>query len=212
VQRVKQNDSEWHPDCLSRDGDSVVKQQNQTGELEMKQRILRTWVVGLIGLAVPTIGMAQGEVFGPQEGEWEMTLGGSGSNNKDFDSGGFGASGSIGYFFTDDWEVALRQGVSYSDVSGSTTWNAATRAAVDYHFDLNRLRPFVGVNFGGLYGKSVTDSWAAGLEGGLKYYVKPKTFIFAMGEYQWLFKDADRADNNFDEGQFVYSIGLGFNF
>ena len=176
------------------------------------QRILGTWMAGLIAVSVPTIAMAHDEPFGPQGGEWEMTLGGSGSNNRNFKAGGFGANASIGYFLTDAWELAVRQGANYSDIEGSTTWNAATRGAIDFHLDLNRFQPFVGANFGGLYGKSVTDTWAAGLEAGLKFYVQPKTFIFAMIEYQWLFKDADRADENFDDGQFLYTLGIGFNF
>ena len=38
------------------------------------------------------------------------------------------------------------------------------------------------------------------------------TFIFAMAEYDWLFSHLRRADNEFDNGQFIYSIGIGFNF
>lgn len=175
------------------------------------------WMVCLIGLSLPAMVMAHDEkdhevIFGPQQGEWEITLGGSGSNNNDFDAGGFGANASVGYFLNKSWELALRQGANYADFGGSSSWNASTRGAIDYHFDLNRFRPFVGANFGGLYGKNVTDTWAAGLEGGFKFYVHPKTFVFAMLEYQWLFKDADRVDDNFDDGQFIYSLGVGFNF
>jgi hypothetical protein len=53
---------------------------------------------------------------------------------------------------------------------------------------------------------------AAGLEGGAKYYVKPKTFIFAMVEYQWLFNSGNDVANNFDDGRFLYSLGIGFHF
>lgn len=180
------------------------------------KELLGTCVMTLTVLSMPTFAKAQdgqGNVneFGPAKGDWEMTLGGSGSSDKDFDAGGFGMSGSLGYFFTEHWELALRQGYSFFD-GEDDTWSGSTRAAVDFHFDLNRLQPFVGATFGGLYGKGVNDSWAAGIEGGLKYYVKPKTFIFGMAEYQWLFKDADSVDNNFDEGQLLYSLGIGFNF
>ena len=105
----------------------------------------------------------------------------------------------------------LRQNFSYSD-TGDTTWLGQTRVAVDYHFNLQRFRPFLGASFGGVYGEGVTDSWAAGLEGGLKYYVLPKTFLFGLVEYQWLFKDTDEFSDNFDDGAFTYAIGIGFNF
>lgn len=173
-------------------------------------------ISGLIVLSVPVATMAahmeEMEEFGPEKGDWELTLGGSGSSDRHFESGGIGFSGSIGYFLTEHWELALRQSYNYADNGAGDSWNASTRAAVDFHFDLNRLQPFIGVNLGGLYGKRVDDSWAAGLEAGLKYYVKPKTFIFVQGEYDWLFNDSDRIDNNFDEGAFVYSLGIGFNF
>lgn len=180
------------------------------------KKLLRTCVVSLTVLSAPTLAMAEHvpghmDEFGPAKGEWEITLGGSGSSDKDFDAGGFGLSGSVGYFLTEHWELALRQGYSFSD-TGTDIWSGSTRGALDFHFDLNRLQPFVGATFGGLYGKGVNDSWAAGLEAGLKFYVKPKTFIFGMAEYQWLFKDADNIDNNFDEGQLLYSVGIGFNF
>ena len=151
--------------------------------------------------------------YGPRQGDWEFTLGGSGSSDKDFDTGSASVNASIGYFLTEGLELSLRQGATFADSGdGSDFWNGSTRGALDYHFDLDRFRPFVGGNFGGFYGDSVTETWAAGLEAGLKFYVKPQTFIFAMGEYQWLFKDSENADDNFDDGRFLYSLGLGFNF
>lgn len=149
--------------------------------------------------------------WGPEAGDWELTLGGNGSNDSDFEAGGFGVSGSLGYFFTKAMELSVRQSISFSDF-GSSSWNGATRAAFDYHFYLDRIRPFVGANFGGIYGESVNETFAAGLEAGVKWYVKNETFIFGMGEYQWLFDDADSADDAFDDGQFLYSLGIGFNF
>jgi hypothetical protein len=151
--------------------------------------------------------------YGPKRGDWEMTLGGSGSSDKDIDVGNASIGGSIGYFLTKDWELSLRQGVIFADSGeGTDFWNGTTRAAVDYHFDIDAVQPFVGANFGGFYGDSITDTWAAGLEGGLKFYVKPETFIFVLGEYQWLFKDSAGAEDNFDNGRFLYSLGIGFNF
>lgn len=149
--------------------------------------------------------------FGPEVGDWELTLGGSGASAHDFSGGRADFSGSLGYYFTPNWAVAFRQGIGFSDF-GESNWSGSTRAALDYHFDLNRMRPFVGVNFGGIYGDGVTDTFAAGLEAGLKYYVREKTFILGMLEWQWLFKDARSADNAFDDGQFVYTLAIGFNF
>ena len=150
-------------------------------------------------------------LYGPNKGDWELTLGGSGSNDEDFDNGGFSISGSIGYFLDESWEIVLRQSVSFSNF-GESSWNGSTRVALDYHFDLDRFRPFVGINVGGIYGEDVDETGAAGLEAGLKWYVKQETFIMAMAEYQFFFESADDVDDNFDNGQFLYTLGIGFNF
>ena len=57
------------------------------------------------------------------------------------------------------------------------------------------LRPFVGVNVGGVYGDRVSDTFAAGLEAGAKFYVQPRTFVYAMVEYGWFFEDSDDVDD-----------------
>lgn len=195
----------------------------------MKNHSTFKTIIIVIALATPGLLQAQDErrinydsdydsdrdhgVFGPQQGDWELTLGGSGSNDKNFDVGSGSIDGSIGYFLTDGLELSLRQGVIFADAGdGADFWNGTSRGALDYHFNLDRVRPFIGANFGGFYGDTITDTWAAGLEAGLKFYVKHQTFIFAMGEYQWLFKDSESADNNFEDGRFLYSMGIGFNF
>lgn len=149
--------------------------------------------------------------WGPSTGDWEFTLGGSGSSDKKFDNGGFGLSGSVGYFTTDALEFSVRQSFSYSNY-GNSILNGSTRVAMDYHFLTNDIRPFVGVNLGGVYGESVEETLASGVEGGLKWYVKEKTFIFGMAEYQWMFEKADDAVDSFGDGQFLYSVGVGFNY
>jgi len=162
----------------------------------------------LVAATSSTLGQT---LFGPEAGDWELTLGGGGSNDKEFDSGSFSLNTSLGYFFTPRMELVVRQGIGFSDF-GDSVWNGSTRLAFDYHFDLDRFRPFLGANVGGIYGDAVRDTFAAGLEAGLKYYVLPKTFIFGSMEYQWLFEDAGEADNSFDDGAFLYLIGIGFNF
>ena len=176
------------------------------------------WLSTLITAALCTnafgqraFGEPMSDYYGPDSGDWELTLGGSGSSAHDFDGGRADVTGSLGYYFTPHWEVSIRQGIGFSDF-GESSWSGATRAALDYHFNLDRFRPFLGVNFGGIYGDGVTDTFAAGLEAGLKYYVSSKTFILGMIEWQWLFKDASSADDAFDDGQFIYSLAVGFNF
>lgn len=143
---------------------------------------------------------------------WELTLGGAGSSDNDFDGGGFNINGQLGYYFTDQWQVNLRQTAGYSDF-GDSSWSAATRLGVDYHFDFGqdqRFIPFVGASLGYLYGDNTNDTFAAGPEAGLKAYVNDTTFIYGSVAYEFLFDDAGDADDSFDDGQFVYGVGIGF--
>jgi hypothetical protein len=171
--------------------------------MKMKQLVIAAAAVTLLASGM------QAQVYGPAAGDWELTLEGRGANDKKFDNGGFGVSGSLGYFMTDNWEVALRQEVSYSNFGGSR-WNGISMVAVDYHFNFDRWSPFIGLGFGGIYGDDVKNSFLAGPEIGVKYYVKPKTFIQAKMDYQWIFRRAREIDNRFDDGRFGYSLGIGF--
>ncbi len=151
--------------------------------------------------------------FGAVAGNWEFTLGGSGGSNHDIDNSAGGINFSLGYYLTDTLSLSVRQGGNYSNGSGSgAEFDGSTFVALDQHFGSGALRPFVGVNAGGFYGENTNDTWAAGLETGLKLYVKPQTFLFALVNYAWTFNDSDTATDNFDDGAFVWTVGVGFNF
>jgi hypothetical protein len=167
-------------------------------------------------LALPVAALAQTTVtdFTRHAGEHEFTLGGGGATNTDFDNSFGGVNFSYGYYTTPTQEWVVRQSINYSNPSsGSQQWNGSTRIAFDQHFAARgALRPFVGANFGGVYGDAVRDTFAAGLEGGAKYYVQPRTFIYAMAEYGWFFRHARNIDDRFNDGQLTWGVGVGFNF
>ena len=150
--------------------------------------------------------------FGPQEGDWELIISGNGANDKDFDNGTGAATFEVGYYILDELIVGGRQGVGLTASEDDWNLSASTSAFIDYQFDLDRWRPFVGVSIGYLYGEDVEETFIAGPEAGVKYYVKPETFIYVRGAYEFLFDSADDADNQFDDGRFVYGLGIGFNF
>lgn len=150
--------------------------------------------------------------FGPEAGDWELILGASGNNDEDFENGGFNLNAEIGYYLTEDLEGGVRQFVGYNDVGGEQTDNYSTAAFLDYHFDFNAIRPFVGASLGYIYGDGVNDTFAAGPEAGLKWYVKDETFIYGRAAYLFNFEDTDDADEAFDDGRFEYVVGIGFNF
>ena len=150
--------------------------------------------------------------FTPADNGLEFTLGGSGVSNKKLDNSAGGVNFSAGKYISDSLLVSIRQTVNYNNPNtGGTAWDGSTLAAIDEHFGHSVLRPFLGVNLGGIYGDGVKDTWAAGLEGGLKYYMQPRTFLFALAEYEWLFEKGEQVHSQFNQGQFIWTVGVGFN-
>jgi hypothetical protein len=155
------------------------------------------------------------EVFGGRMGQFELGIGANGVSNKDLDDSAGGGSASLGYYLNDFTAVVVRQSVNYSNPgTNGTSWNGSTRVGFDQHFTSPwaKVRPFIGASAGRIYGDSVDETWTGGLDAGAKFYVLPQTFIFAVAEYQWYFEKAERADNSFNDGQFIWSAGMGFNF
>ena len=145
-----------------------------------------------------------------QAGDKELTLTGQADNGPDFDGFRAGGTVNIGYFFTKELELSLAQTVNYDDVgvSGSNL-SGATGIALDYHFDLGRMQPFVGANVGYQYG-DVNNTFQAGPEAGIKYFVNSTTFIKAGVVYAFFFDQDSDASNAFSDGRFIYQLGVGF--
>lgn len=153
------------------------------------------------------------EGYGARQHNYEFMLGGSGGSNKDLNNSFGGANLALGTYLSDTSEVLIRQAINYTNPArGSTTWNGSTLVAFDQHLLPGALRPYVGANFGGVYGDTVLDTWAAGLEAGAKFYVLPRTFIGLGAEYEWFFRHARNLSNNFSDGQFFWNVGVGYNF
>jgi hypothetical protein len=169
--------------------------------------MLRKGIVLAALLVLPTIAQAQFE-----QGDKELTLGANAANGNDFDGFTGGGNASLGYFVTDNLELSVRQSLSYTDIGVDASLNGSTRVAADFHFDLGGFQPFIGANFGYVYGDAVSDTFEAAPEAGVKVFLSSTTFIYAIAEYQFFFDDADGADDAFEDGQFVYSLGIGFRF
>ncbi|WP_417565550.1 outer membrane beta-barrel protein [Marinobacter sp.] len=167
--------------------------------------------------ALPMAAFAQSSQFGPDEGDREFSISGTGSNDRDFNSGTFGVTGELGWYLRDTTVAGVRQSVNYASIEGTDIeddfWNGATRGYLNYQFLDQRARPFIGGSLGAIYGDGVKDSAFAGLETGIKYYLLTKTYFLARAEYQFFFDDTDDADDAFqDNGAWAYTVGLGYNF
>jgi hypothetical protein len=152
-------------------------------------------------LALPALAQAQFEA-----GNWALTLSGTGANDQDFDGGSVGVNGSLGYFMSKEFEVGVRQTLTWTDTigSGGSAWTGDTRVFADYHFDMDRWQPYVGAFIGFVYGDVANDDWIAGPEVGVKYFVNSTTFIDLNGAYAFNLEDG------LDDGGFFYGLGIGF--
>src|SRR5690606_11570494 len=56
------------------------------------------------------------------------------------------------------------------------------------------------------------ESWMAGVEGGVKWYVKDQTFVQAIIEYDFIFDESDRVEDLFEDAAVIYGLGMGIRF
>jgi len=175
-------------------------------------RVRSLWAFALAAmLFVPAIANAQFKT-----GDWELTLGATAANGPNFDGVSGGGTGSVGYFFTPSLELGFRQGVQYSDIGAGGNGNGSSLrlesdVPLDYHFDLGRWQPFVGVNIGYIYGDFGHNTFEAGPEAGVKWFANDTTFLYGIVDYEFPF-DKHSNDNAFSDGIFNYGIGVGFRF
>jgi len=170
---------------------------------------------GLILAVLALVMLPAASAFGQfKQGDWELTLGGGASHGPDLDGLNANITGSLGYFLADQLELSLRQNLTYTDIlpSGSgqgSAWDGSTRVALDFHFDLGAVQPFVGGNIGYVYGESTNDTWAAAPEAGVKVFLNSTTFVMVLAEYQFFFETDDEIGNAFSDGRFLYTLALG---
>jgi len=154
---------------------------------------------------------AQDANIGPSRGSYEFAVGGAGQANDRLNGAGVSLSAAAGYYLQNDWLLSLRQDVGYSDV-GNDTSTGFTRLALDWVRPEGWFRPLIGASLGFAYGESINETIAIGPEVGLRYFVKPSTFVEAKVEWQVFFTTTEDSSEIFDDGALLYSIGLGVTF
>lgn len=77
---------------------------------------------------------------------------------------------------------------------------------------MGNMRPFLGATIGYIHGDSVKESFIARPEGGLKAFLSESTCLIVAVAYDFIFEDADEANDTFDDGVFNYRLGLGYRF
>jgi len=167
--------------------------------------IAKVCIVAVALFLLPAFVFAQEPSYGFHKADYEFTLSGNGSSDHSLRRTNFATSLSLGYFFTDNFEGALRQDIGINQ--GGSSWNGATTLAIDYHFNLGRVQPLIGASFGYQYGDRLKDQWAGGPEAGVKVFINQTTFIRALIQYTFPVTESFLSD-----GRFIYGLGLGVRF
>ena len=159
--------------------------------------------------ALALIMLPAASAFGQfKQGDWELTLNGGAVHGPDLNGVSASIGGSLGYFLSDQFEISLRETATYTDFGPGSNWTGDTRAAIDFHFDMGRLQPFIGANIGKLCGE-LNDTWEGAPEAGLKWFLNGTTFVELLVEYQFFFDKDKTFGNALSDGQFIYALGLG---
>lgn len=150
-----------------------------------------------------------------EQGDWELRLSGFAENDVNFDGVNFSATGTVGYFISDQFEAGVRQTFTYSDIfvqpGDGSAISGQTNIFVNYHFgdEDAELQPFIGASVGYQYGDQ-PDLFLGGPEAGIKWFFDDENwFLFAEVQYLFYFEDAGEADEAFDDGEFNWGLGLG---
>jgi hypothetical protein len=168
--------------------------------------IAKVCIVAVALCLLPAFVFAAEPTYGFHKGDREFTLSGSGSSDHSLRRTDFTTSLSVGYFLTDNFEGSFRQDIGINCREGSS-WDGATALAIDYHFNLGRVQPLIGVSAGYSYGDRIKDQWVAGPEAGVKVFINQTTFVRAQVQYEFPVAESFKSD-----GRFIYGLGLGVRF
>jgi hypothetical protein len=90
--------------------------------------------------------------------------------------------------------------------------HGTSRLDIDRSSTEGAFRPFMNLAIGRLYGDAFADHWTAGIGGGARLFLQPRTFLRASVEYGWEFSQWRAINERLMEGQWSWSMSLGFTF
>src|SRR4051794_32586289 len=109
---------------------------------ETKETNMQTkWIaIALVSAALPA-----GQALAAQDaGDKTLTISGTGSSDKNFNTNTFGTSANLGYFLSDPIEVGLRQNINvFNRDNGPDAWSGATVVYGDWNITKSTWVPFI---------------------------------------------------------------------
>lgn len=160
-----------------------------------------------------TFGTEPFSAYGMHRGDLEIPVTMPNGRDEPFEDFLSGLSAEYRYQFATSLIGLQRQPrLVLESIGSEPQLTGASRVSFDRDLSEGAFRPFVSININRFYGEGVDDAWAAGIEGGAKYFVMPRTFLHATVEYGWMFNQLRGFNERFTDGQWTWSMGLGFNF
>ena len=159
-------------------------------------------------LLLPCLAHAQN--LASDAGPFEITVSGSGENDRTFENGGLSVAGGVGFFIIPELEVAVRDGVDYTGTKyDGSGWDNTVKGAIDFNLPLDHFEPYIGANIGYYASDLYRSSPEAAPEIGLKILFTKNVFLFGQMEYDFLWHSGGA---DLDTGIFNYAVGIGFRF
>jgi hypothetical protein len=147
----------------------------------------------------------------PWDGANEVQVSGGLFHAQGSDAGNLNIDLSYGYSLTPGWQVGFRQALNSVFVEdGSDQWSATTTPFINYHIRVTDIIvPYLGAFIGAVWNdRDITGT--LGPQVGIKFFVHQQTFLNLGYRYEWFWDKFDRIDNESDNGNHVFNIGVGF--
>ncbi len=108
---------------------------------------------------------------------------------------------------TPNLPVSLEQDFLYGFQSEDDGPAGRSTVGIDLQANAGAVHPFIGANFGGVYGKAVQDGMVAGPEAGVKFDLSQHLFMYGKAAYDLQFRNSD-----LDDGILWAGLGFGSRF
>ncbi len=148
----------------------------------------------------------------PPAPKWAASLGGVyGHNFRETNDGntselaGLAARGE--YLLTPNVPISLEQDFLYGFQSQDDGPAGRSTVGINAQANLGAAHPYLGANFGGVYGKAVQDGMVAGPELGVKFDLSRSLFMYGKAAYDIQFRNSD-----LDHGILFAGLGVGSRF
>jgi hypothetical protein len=147
----------------------------------------------------------------PRQGASELQVSGGLFHADGSDVGDLNLDLSYGVYLSPGWQIGFRQALNYQFVEdASDAWLATTAPFVNYHFRVTDIIvPYLGAFVGAAWNdRDVTG--IVGPQGGIKFFVHEQAFLNLGYRYEWFWDKFRRIEDNSDDGNHVFNIGIGF--